>query len=60
VVLANHGMFAVPEEEGHRTSEACGSSEGGIVIRGEVGVDVPRENIRTMDEAFREDGMYTS
>jgi len=44
--------------EVHRTFEACGSSKGGIVACGEVGPDVPLENIRAMYEAFREYGKY--
>jgi hypothetical protein len=50
----------VPMRKGevHRTFEACGSSKGGIVACGEVGPDVPLENIRAMYEAFREYGKY--
>jgi len=46
------------KEEVHRTFEACGTPEGGIVACGEVGPDVPLENIRAMYEAFREYGSY--
>jgi len=48
--------FASPagvKEEVHRTFEACGTSDGGIIACGEVGPDVPLENIRAMYEAFR-------
>ena len=41
-------------EEVFRTFEACGTPEGGIVACGEVGPDVPLENVRAMYEAFRE------
>ena len=47
------------EEEVHRTFEACGTSQGGIVACGEVSPDVPLENIRAMYEAFRKYGAYT-
>jgi len=47
------------KEEVHRTFEACGSSRGGIIACGEVGPDVPLENIRAMYEAFIEYGTYT-
>lgn len=49
--------FASPsrvKEEVHRTFEACGTSAGGIIACGEIGPDVPLENIRAMYEAFRE------
>jgi len=36
--------------------EACGTPQGGIIACGEVGPDVPLENIRAMYEAFREYG----
>jgi len=48
--------FASPagvKEEVHRTFEACGTPDGGIIACGEVGPDVPLENIRAMYEAFR-------
>jgi uroporphyrinogen-III decarboxylase len=48
------------KEEVHRTFEACGSSQGGIIACGEVGPDVPLENIRAMYEAFLEHGTYAS
>lgn len=49
--------FGSPEqvrEEVHRTFEACGTSDGGIIACGEVGPDVPLANIRAMYEAFRD------
>ena len=52
------GSISEVKEEVHRTFEACGSSKGGIVACGEVGPDVPLENIRAMYEAFREYGTY--
>lgn len=53
--------FASPDEvkeEVRRVFEACGTSEGGIVACGEVGPDVPLENVRAMYEAFRTYGTY--
>ena len=50
------GSTTEVKEEVHRTFEACGSSRGGIIACGEVGPDVPLENIRAMYEAFREHG----
>jgi uroporphyrinogen-III decarboxylase len=47
------------KEEVQRTFEACDFSQGGIIACGEVGPDVPLENIRAMYEAFREYGTYT-
>lgn len=46
-------------EEVKRTFEACGSAKGGIIACGEVGPDVPLENIRAMYRAFLEFGSYT-
>jgi hypothetical protein len=46
------------KEEVQRVFEACGTSNGGIVACGEVGPDVPLENIRAMYEAFDEYGSY--
>ena len=46
------------KEEVHRTFEACGTPDGGLVACGEIGPDVPLENIRAMYEAFREYGRY--
>lgn len=44
------------KEEVQRTFEACGTAAGGIIACGEVGPDVPLENIRAMYEAFVEYG----
>ena len=46
------------QEEVHRTFEACGSPDGGIIACGEIGPDVPLDNIRAMYAAFREYGVY--
>jgi uroporphyrinogen-III decarboxylase len=46
------------KEEVHRVFESCGTPDGGIIACGEVGPDVPLENIRAMYEAFREHGRY--
>jgi uroporphyrinogen decarboxylase len=46
------------QEEVQRTFEACGTKDGGIIACGEVGPDVPFENIRAMYEAFRSYGNY--
>lgn len=37
---------------------AFGSHNGGLILHGEVGQDVPLENVRCMLEAFREFGEY--
>jgi uroporphyrinogen decarboxylase len=53
--------FASPsqvKEEIHHVFEACGTPDGGIIACGEVGPDVPLENIRAMYEAFWEYGTY--
>jgi uroporphyrinogen decarboxylase len=34
------------EEEVHRTFEACGTSHGGLIACGEIGLDIPLENVR--------------
>jgi hypothetical protein len=34
--------------------EACGTAQGGLIACGEIGPDVPLENIRAMYAAFRE------
>ena len=52
------GSPAQVKEEVHRTFEACGTPEGGLIACGEVGPDVSLENIRAMYEAFREYGVY--
>jgi uroporphyrinogen decarboxylase len=36
--------------------EACGTVNGGLIACGEIGPDVPLENIRAMYEAFRKSG----
>jgi uroporphyrinogen-III decarboxylase len=46
------------KEEVQRTLESCGTRHGGLIACGEVGPDVPLENIRAMYEAFREYGKY--
>jgi len=52
------GSPAEVKEEVQRTFEACGTPHGGLIACGEVGPDVPIENIRAMYEAFREYGQY--
>jgi hypothetical protein len=47
------------KEEVQRTFEACAFSQGGIITCGEIGPDVPLENIRAMHGGFREYGTYT-
>ncbi len=46
------------QEEVQRTFEACGTRSGGVVACGEIGPDVPLENIRAMYAAFRIYGQY--
>jgi uroporphyrinogen decarboxylase len=46
------------KEEVHRVFEACGTPDGGIIACGEIGPDVPFENIQAMYEAFKEYGAY--
>jgi len=46
------------KEEVQRTFEACGGPGGGIIACGEIGPDVPLENIRALYEAFLEFGTY--
>ena len=48
------GSPAQVREEVQRVFESCGTSQGGIIACGEVGPDVPLENIRAMYEAFRD------
>jgi uroporphyrinogen decarboxylase len=48
------GTPAQVKEEVQRTFEACGTADGGLVACGEIGPDVPLENIRAMYEAFGE------
>jgi len=52
------GSPAEVKEEVQRTFEACGTSKGGLIACGEIGPDVPLENILAMYEAFREYGKY--
>ena len=52
------GSISEVKEEVQRTFEACGGPQGGIVACGEVGPDVPLENIQAMYEAFREYGTW--
>ena len=47
------------KEEVQRTFEACGGPSGGIIACGEIGPDVPLENIRALYEAFLDYGTYT-
>lgn len=46
------------QEEVQRVFEACGTPDGGIIACGEVGPEVPLENIRAMYEAFADCGRY--
>jgi hypothetical protein len=51
--------FASPaevKEEVHRTFEACGTADGGLIACGEIGPDVSLENICALYEAFRQYG----
>lgn len=53
--------FGSPQEvrqEVKRTFEACGNSQGGIIACGEIGPDVPLENILALYKAFLEYGNY--
>jgi uroporphyrinogen decarboxylase len=50
------GSPAEVDEEVQRTFEACGTPQGGIIACGEIGPDVPLENIRAMYEAFAKYG----
>jgi uroporphyrinogen decarboxylase len=52
------GSPAEVKEEVQRTFEACGTPRGGLIACGEIGPDVPLENVRAMYEAFREYGRY--
>jgi uroporphyrinogen decarboxylase len=52
------GSAAQVKEEVQRTFEACGTPGGGLIACGEVGPDVPLENILAMYEAFREYGRH--
>lgn len=46
------------QEEVHRTFEACGTADGGIIACGEIAPDLPLANVREMYEAFRKYGSY--
>jgi hypothetical protein len=53
--------FGSPGEvktEVQRTFEACGTPSGGVIACGEVGPEVPLENVQAMYAAFREYGSY--
>jgi len=53
--------FGSPQEvreEVLRTFKACGSSKGGIIACGEIGPDVPLDNIHALYKAFVEFGRY--
>jgi uroporphyrinogen decarboxylase len=54
------GTPAEVREEVQRVFEACGTADGGIIACGEVGPDVPLENIRAMYQAFRDLGARCS
>jgi len=43
-------------EEVQRVFEACGVRDGGVIACGEIGPEVPLENIRAMYGAFAEYG----
>jgi uroporphyrinogen decarboxylase len=48
--------FGTPEQvrgEVARTFAACGAASGGVIACGEIGPDVPLDNIRALYEAFR-------
>lgn len=46
------GSPAEVDEEVQKTFEACGTADGGLIACGEVGPDVPFENIQAMYAAF--------
>ncbi len=48
------GSPAQVKEAVHQVFEACGTKDGGIIGCGEIGPDVPLENIQAMYEAFRD------
>lgn len=50
------GSPADVRAEVERTFAACGASSGGLVACGEIGPDVPLDNIRALYAAFREFG----
>lgn len=47
------------KEAVRRTFDVCGSGKGGVIACGEIGPDVPLENIRAMYEAFIEYGSFS-
>ncbi|MBC8446867.1 MAG: hypothetical protein H8D78_03870 [Chloroflexi bacterium] len=53
------GSPAEVKEEVHRTFEACGTPQGGLIACGEIAPEVPLENIVAMYEAFLEYGTCT-
>lgn len=50
------GSPAQVREEVARTFESCGTADGGLIACGEIGPDVPLENVRAMYQAFRDFG----
>jgi len=50
------GTPAEVRDEVARTFDSCGTSDGGLIACGEVGPDVPLDNVRAMYEAFRASG----
>jgi uroporphyrinogen decarboxylase len=46
------------KEHVHEVFEALGTPEGGLIAFGEIGPDVPLENVQAMYEAFAEYGQY--
>lgn len=46
----------VEVEEVQKTFEVCGTPDGGLIACGELGPDVPFENIGAMYQAFRKFG----
>jgi len=53
------GSATEVREEVQRVFEACGTRAGGIIACGEIGPEVPLENIIAMYEAFAEYGSYS-
>ena len=52
------GSAAEVKEEVQQVFEACGAADGGLIACGEVGPDVPLENIQALYEAFHQYGIY--
>ncbi|HEX9029509.1 MAG TPA: uroporphyrinogen decarboxylase family protein, partial [Anaerolineales bacterium] len=48
------GTPAQVKESVYQVFEACGTPQGGLIACGEIGPDVPLENIRAMYATFRE------